>query len=233
MAAESGYTPRSMFRFRDLGAFPTYSRNPALVKRADADAFYKEKGITPNRNAHLNGNKNTPKPLTDKDIEDLGLTDEQKKKIIAINEKRKQQSNGHTEKHSPKPEPQSNGHAENLVDIIPRTGNDVDQIICQINAETDLSSAKLQKEKAQALKIALEVRKRQKEDGELITVDQLKQILSKLAIQIRNSYMSIGDGFLSEIDGLPSTQVNEILELRLEAFGKRLTEIDFEDLNLV
>ena len=105
---------------------------------------------------------------------------------------------------------------------------DVNELI-QIIADGSTSDAKLAKEQAQALKTVLEVQRRRKDDGELISIEQYRQNIRSLGGKIRNLYMSVADGFLSDIDGLAPTQIQRVLELRLENFGKQLSELDWEE----
>ena len=117
----------------------------------------------------------------------------------------------------------SNGH---------RNGNgtkyDVESLISTI-ATGDPANAKVAKDQAQALKLALEIQKRRKEDGELISIDQYRANIARLGQKVRNLYMGIADGFLASIDGMTAPQIQNELELRLESFGKQLAELEWEE----
>ena len=219
-AALLGVCERTVIRYKDAGFFAVIGRNPIRIKWSEFKAFANERHpdvvipdeFTNGAVASANGN---------------GKTYSNGNSISApiTRTQTPEQTNGnHAHPNS------QNGNGEPDVS---RLGNDVNAIIGQINAETEIGSAKLLKEKAMGLKVALEVRRKQIDDGELITIDQHRQIMAKTAKQVRNLYMAIGDGFLSEIDGLSSAKINECLELRLEDFGRKLTELDFEEVELV
>ena len=109
-----------------------------------------------------------------------------------------------------------------------KNGYEVSELIDGI-ARGSTEDAKLAKDRAQALKSLLEIQRRRKDDGELISVEQYRENVKRLGGMIRNLYMSIADGFLAEIDGLSPTQIQRELEIRLERFGKRLAELDWEE----
>ena len=105
---------------------------------------------------------------------------------------------------------------------------DVDDLISRI-ATGDPLDAKTAKDQAQALKLALEVQKRRKEDGELISIDQYRINIARLGQKVRNLANSIADGFLGEIDGMTAPQIQNSLEIRIEEYLKRLSELEWED----
>ena len=217
MAAEAGVDPRTIQTYRARGAFPVYGTRPTLVRRVDAEAWYKSRGIVPKRIDHINGNGN-------------GVSEqEQIKRLQALLDKKNAESNGH---------PETNGHAEVVEYRQPElvsTGDpqkDIDAIICQIKNEKDINNVKLLKAKADALKVTVDVRKKQKDEGQYVSVKEVEEMLTKLSQQVRSKYMTIEDGFLSAIDGMTPPQIHHELRLRLDKYGKSLTELEWKELNV-
>ena len=105
-----------------------------------------------------------------------------------------------------------------------------DEIIRSIVGH-DIQDVKLAKERAQALKLALEVQKRRRDDGELISIDQYRLNVANLGRKVRNIVNSISDGFLAEIDGLSAPQIFQALEKRKDNTCKQLAELDWEEEN--
>ena len=116
-----------------------------------------------------------------------------------------------------------NGHAP---------GNDIDSILSQINTEDDPALVKTLKEKAQALKIAQEVQRKRKIDGDLISIEDYRMNVSRLGQMVRKLANEIHDGFLSQISGMSPPQIQQELEIRVENYCKNLAELEWEDEDL-
>ena len=123
----------------------------------------------------------------------------------------------------------TNGNTANT-DPVKSNGKryDVDELINRV-ASGDPLEAKVAKDQAQALKTLLEVQKRRKEDGELISIDQYRVNIARLGQKVRNLANSIADGFLGEIDGMTAPQIHHALEIRIEEYCKRLSELEWEE----
>ena len=133
----------------------------------------------------------------------------------------KKETNGH-----------ANGNPVESTNTEPTNTNgkkyNVDDLISRI-ATGDAIDAKVAKDQAQALKLALEVQKRRKEDGELISIDQYRINIARLGQMTRNLINSIPDGFLADVDGMTPCQIQQALEIRVEECCKKISELEWED----